>query len=417
MHYLSRSSFPVAMGVLLAVAPTIARAQAHELLCVAPPLIKDSACLAKVPKDSAGVTIILRLVGPGSVAGVPVIFAREPGAAGSIGPSTSTGTTGLVETRWNGLPGAGVSHFVATATMPDGRQVFRDIKIEAALPQPAFELRWRSGNNQTWYEKRQLRWPLVLEVNGADSNCTGAVVYFRPSSGGSASPDSVYAMRPEGEQRGPCLARTYWRVGEGVGMQHITAIVRGDPGRNLTAQARVRALPRIGAGIAATNDYRAHYLVKDSSRIVRVTRKITTVSPPGDSTVQIDSVVQMRILRRGDEGWFTTPVVNVDFPLRARWHHARFSLGVSLKDPSRDWYVGFSPLQARWGLAHENIGVDLHIVMHAGRRRVLDDPSCRDDRDFSDCVETDRLFLPMGFGVSALVDGTSLLATLGSIFK
>jgi hypothetical protein len=121
-------------------------------------------------------------------------------------------------------------------------------------------------------------------------------------------------------------------------------------------------------------------------------------------------------VRNVEEDWFTAPIITADFPMFAEQEWLRLSLGVSLKDPARDWFVGFSPLQAIWGVAHENMGMDLHLVMHAGRRRVLRNPDCLAD-GAERCVINDRFYAPLGFGFSAMVDGTALLSTLSSIFR
>ena len=387
-----RIGFPLLAGAVLVLAPSSPLA-AQQLECVAPDDVNASGqCVFKIPKDAGRRNIILRLTNQsGPVRDADVEFEFR-GAAGSITPKAKTGPSGLVEAIWVGTPTTEGAVVVARAKMEAERVVVREIRIEAAAaPAAPLTLTPYSGLGQIWYEKRQLPRPVVVEVEGADAACTGAVVFFRPTTGGLASPDSVYATRETDPltHRSACLARTYWKLAEGVGTQHLTATVRGQPASNTTVEARARLLPRIGAGLAAT-----YFRSYDVPKVDTATNDTTP-----------DKVEDNFLLR---------PTVSADFPLFRRVPGLRGVVGISLTSPDRDWYVGFSALQPFYGIPHEAMGVDVHLVAHLGRRRVLDDVG--DCRAGIDCDSDEELLL-LGGGLMFIVDGTSLLNTFTGVLK
>jgi len=385
MHIRSPRWYCLLTFVLLGTATPL---RAQKLECVLPRETNPAGqCLATVSKDSSGVTVILRFVSsPDTVSGKRVTFRLLPGSSGSVTDTARTGPDGLVQVRWTGNPGAGTAVFVAT-TVSRGQMISREVKIEAApAKSPAFTLTFRSGNRQVWYEKRQLPRPLEVEVRGTDAECTGAVVFFRPSAGGIASPDSVYAVRETDldTQASACVARSFWKLGEGVGTQHVIASVRGNPGQNVTATARARLLPRIGAGIAVTRDR-------------------------GYSVPEADTVTNVTAVKRVKADYAFRPVISADFPIFRRVPGLRGSVGVSMVSPERDWYLGASALQPFYGIAHEALGIDVHAIAHFGRRTVLEDAeACRTEQE----CDTDDELLVLGAGLMFVVDGTALLGTL-----
>lgn len=392
--------------------------RAQTIECVVPTESRspNQRCTFRVSPGSTSKDLVVRV--RGVPAAHPVDFRLES-AGGSVTHRVFTDIFGLAQFTWQGTPGGSGARIVVESHI-GGQLARREIDVLASTSTNR-ALALVSPRTRFWYEKRQLRAPIDVRITDFDGDCDANLVVFRPVTGsGSASPDTVRASESD-EDGGGCMARAWWRLGEGVGRQHLRVALADEPSRFTIATAIGRALPRIGAGVVATNDFRSYFVVGDTNRVVRVTRRVALYSPTGvsmgDSTVSVDSVVRVRTIREVQDDWFTTPTVSVDFPLVADLDRLRLSLGVSLKDPARDWYIGFSPLQAIWGVTHENIGVDLHLVMHAGRRRVLSNPGCRDDRDLSDCRDEDRLFLPLGYGFSAFVDGTALLGTLGTIFK
>lgn len=410
-----RPSF-LLLPILVLAASQPLRAQSIECIVPGEPRSENQRCTVLVSPETTSKDLVVRV--RGVTARHPVQFRLES-AGGSVTHQVLTDDFGLALFTWNGTPG-GTGARVIVESQINQQLARREIDIVASTS-TGRELALVSPNTRYWYEKRQARAPIDVRITNFEGACDANVVVFRPVAGsGSASPDTVRAGESD-EDGGGCMARAWWRLGEGVGRQHMRIALADEPSRFTITTAIARALPRIGAGVAVTNDFRSYHVVGDTSRTVRVTRRIALYSPTGvslgDSTVAVDSVVPGRTIREVRDDVFTTPTVSVDFPLFTNWDRVRVSFGVSLKDPARDWYVGFSPLQALWGVTHENVGVDLHFVMHAGRRRVLSNPGCRSDREFSDCRDEDRLFLPLGYGVAAFVDGTALLGTLGTIFK
>jgi hypothetical protein len=79
---------------------------------------------------------------------------------------------------------------------------------------------------------------------------------------------------------------------------------------------------------------------------------------------------------------------------------------------------GISALQPILGVTRETVGLDLEVVVHAGRRNVRKDSKCDDDGDVSDCVnQKDKVLFPMGIGSMRFFDACNPLSSIQNIFK
>ncbi|HEX5871853.1 MAG TPA: hypothetical protein VFY65_15600, partial [Longimicrobium sp.] len=314
---------------------------------------------------------------------------------------------------------------VTAVAVVGGVRLTRPIQIKAPDTAPSgytLEIRSeRSGNDQAWYEKRQLRDPVIVDVEGVKNAtaCHNTVVVFRPTGGGSVSPDSVRAVwndrvrvRIPGQPVRPdttCSARTRWRLGEGVGEQHLRAQLAGGNGANGRSQqfrATARALPRLTAGLALTGTD-GYTRVSTSADTVVVTRQ------SGDSTVTTRRVTEHKSPSRVEGTWTVTPVVGFDWPIIPQVHSLRVSAAASLADPDKEWLFGLSLLQIPFGLQHEAVGVSLHVVGQVSRRTIVEDAeACR---TLEQCGTAKRVRITGG-GLMFVVDGIGLLSTLTSVF-
>jgi hypothetical protein len=287
---------------------------------------------------------------------------------------------------WGGQAGTRETVIRAEARV-DNRLATREIEIVAAPTNTARTLRLPDNTAvQHWFAERQLRDSVVVVVDNSSGDCSNNIVVFRPPvSDGSTSPDSVRAT----VEHGSCVANTWWTLGKPVGRQHLRAFLASEPSKAVTITAVGRALPRLGVGVAFVKDWRNYQALDTTKKVVGA-----------------------------DHGWQVTPTVIADFPIVPSAQWMRGAIGVSLKDASRDWYVGLSLLQPLLGVTRESVGQDLEIVLHAGRRNVLKDNTCDDDGDVSDCVNRkDKVFFPLGIGFMGFVDASNLLSSIQNIFK
>jgi hypothetical protein len=394
-------------------------AAAQRIECVNPPepASINQRCTYEAPTTASEQTLVVRVQG-GTL--TDTVRFTLTSAGGSVTQNVAVNSAGLAQFRWHGAAG-GTGAVIAAETTIKGQTLRREIEVKAAPITSSRRLQLLSPSTAYWYEERQLRAPIEVRIDNPGDQCESNVVVFRTvATLGSASPDTVRAG-VDNDHPGSCVARTWWRLGKGVGRQHLRAFLTNEPTRGITTNAIARALPRIGGGIAATRDLRDYEVLESTSATVKVTRRIPKPEG-GDSTVVVDSIVRTNKISTVEGNWLTEPTINVDFPVIARVTGLRGVLGVSLKNPGRDWFVGVSALQPIFGVTHENLGVDLNAVMHFGRRQIVRDLACRDDDngdsvpDLGDCKVKDKLFFPMGFGFSATIDA-SQLTLLGNIFK
>ncbi len=390
--------------------------QAPVLQCVTPaePSDPNQPCTLRAPTYPSQQTLTVRLLDPGPVAGGEVSFQLEaPG--GSINQKVKTNPNGEAPFTWTGAAGTATTTITASATR-NNRTVRRVIEVKPPLPTTTQRSVLLVSTPILYgYEKRQISNPVAVRVENPGDRCESNVVVFRPyGTVGSGSPDSVRASIDA--LRGGCTASTYWKLGEGVGWQHLRASLADEPAKSLTLNAVARALPRLHAGIVSTYDFREFETASISERNVQVTRRI--VDPvTGDTSVTVaDSTVKSISLGEEDGGWLTKPVVSIDFPLRARMTQLRVSLGAAFRDADQDWYLGFSAIQPFRGVSQEAVGADIHAVFHFGRRDVLEDAECDDDGLLDDCRSKNKFFFPMGIGMMATFDASQILGSLGSIF-
>jgi len=386
---------------------------APRVECVSPEDPKTNArCTLKVPKDPAVQRIVVRVEGAPPNTPVTFTIARPGEASLAILETVSTDRYGLAQISWTGSQADTGRIIRAQADVAGPLDPQREILVGAAPRTPtARELEPLARRVPVWYEERQLRREVGVRIQNPGSDCTENLVVFRPIGAGTASPDTV---KPD-TRNGACVATTHWRLGKGLGRQHLHAFLVDEPTNNRNLEAIARALPRVGGGLAGGRDGREYSVLKVQAETIQVTRR--AVNQSGDSiTIVEDSIINTSSIDRVEEQWFTAPTLGVDFPVFVSLERLRGSIAISLEHPDRDWFFGVSALQAMFGVATENLGVDLHLVGHVGRRAVVKDPDCGDDEDFEDCEDKEKILL-LGFGIMTHVDGSGLLSTLSGIFK
>jgi|GEM_PF-6783231 len=364
---------------------------AQQIKCVTPeePANASDRCTVRVPKGATTQTIQVRVEPADS--SVVVTFRQDSGTNGTLIPlAPRVDKNGIATTRWSGT--VGDQPVVIRAMGSTGGQREIELKLAPAPGTSRTLLPASRGGVPHWFVQRQLTDSTRVFITSPGSDCSSNVVVFTPSVGdGTVSPDSVRGVM-EGNA---CVATTWWTLGSNIGRQHLRAVLADERSKTLTMTAIGRGLPRLGGGLALIHDYRSFRVLKDSTA--------------GDST-------RTTVSKVGSE-WRTDPLIVSDFPVvpSARW--LRGVLGVALKSPDRDFYVGISALQPFVGVTREGVAYDLQFVMHAGRRKVVRNSSCIADMVFDDCQEKDKFLLPMGFGFVGFVDGSTLTSLLGTLFK
>lgn len=393
-----------------------AAAQMPAILCVTPPEPTDPSqpCTYRAPTYPSEQTLTVRLVGVAQPGGKSIRFTLvSPG--GSVTTTQPTSAQGEARFTWTGAAGSAATTITASATV-GGRTVQRVIEVK---PQPPAGTQ-RSLSVVTdpvvyGYEDRQISGPSTVRIENPGDRCESNVVVFRPyGTVGSGSPDTVRASTDP--FLGGCTASTYWRLGKGVGHQHLRASLADEPSKSLVLNAIARQLPRLNIAIASTYDFREFRTANISERNVQITRRNPNSTGP-DSLVVVDSVVKSVSLGEEDAQWSVRPVVTLDFPITARMTHVRASLGAAFRDADQDWYLGLSALQLGRGVSQEAVGADIHAVLHFGRRDVLANSECDDDKILDDCRSKTKFFFPLGIGVMATFDASNVLGQLGSIFS
>lgn len=401
--------FSTIAAVALTAVPSMGHAQLR-IRCVQPaPADVNGPCILTARRDP-GLEPIVVVVEQDGVPkhGISVIFSTSVG--GVEDTLAVSQANGEARTVWSGSLAAPVT-VTATAVLGGARHSL-PIQVKAPDPARVYTLHIRSergGDGQDWYEKRQLPEPLIVDIIGADNiTCAGEVVVFRPTGGGSTSPDSVRAEW--NDKTSICSARARWRLGEGVGDQHLRAQLAGSNGANgRSAQftATARALPRLFAGLAltATTGYRR---VSTTADTVVVTRQ------SDDSTVTSRRVTTHRAPERVNEEWRKIqPVVGFDWPMLPRNGRLRASIAASMEHPTTDWMFGISLLQMRYGVQHESVGVSIHLIGQVSRRSVVENAlACR---NLEQCGTDDRVRV-VGGGLMFVADSGTLLGPLTSIF-
>ncbi len=408
---------PAPFCILLSLMATLflslpAAAQEPTLTC-STPAETSGPCTLKAAANPGQHTLTVQINHARQVRGIPVEFVvEEPGR--TITDIVRTNRDGNATFSWFGAAGTGVK-VTAKATVA-GRTTTRVINVSApATASTQRSVVLVSDSVVYGYEKGQIHEPVTVRVENFGDRCESNVVVFRSyGTVGTGSPDSVRAVL--NPSLGGCTASTWWRLGEVVGRQHLLASLADEPSKSLALNAVARALPRLGAGVVSTYDFREYDTRTVTEKKIQVTRRVVDAVTGDTTTLVTDSTARTISVGREEGGWQTQPTLSIDFPFVASLTGVRVSLGAAFETEGRDFYMGMSLLQPFRGVSQEAVKADFHGVVHFGRREVLANSSCDDDGNTADCRSKEKFFFPLGVGVMATFDASALLTALGNIF-
>jgi len=404
-------SAQVLVALLTIAVLWVVDAAAQKISCIQPTESRqDDSCTVTLRSATAQELIIVRVEGRYGVLRDTTVKFRA--STGDITDTDKVDSRGEAQARWSGSAGDGPVTITVEAKADDGRLLTKKVQLRPpprSTPLTLVPSPWGSGDFQAWYEERQLRHPVSVLIQGVPGaeQCRQTRVVFRQIGTGQSSPDSTFGEWTD--SRG-CIAQSTWRLGKGIGRQHLQASLAGEPVKSTTFTAFARALPRLTTGLAWS--YASKFNRAEITRnTVRVAR---TIRP--DSVLAMDSVAVRRSVDSVKASWNITPIVGIEWPIINSARKVRISASASLLDPDKDWFLGVSALQPIWGLSHEALGVDVHAVMHFSRREVVVNPqTCGSEGSAMACA-TDRQTRPVGGGLMLIVDSTALLGNLLSIF-
>ncbi|MEK9500810.1 hypothetical protein WI372_07465 [Gemmatimonadota bacterium DH-20] len=241
------------------------------------------------------------------------------------------------------------------------------------------------GADQVWYLGRQLRQPVVIAVPAeSEADCMRHRVTFRAAGDGQVSPASAQAAWVWGR----CEAESWWRLGETVGVQHLSAAVEGE------AEVVVRAVARQGARIFFGGAW----------------------TPSEDAWTELVTTGEAApYLKERAGGSVFRPVIGVDFALWPSWRQVRVGVGASAREIDRHFYFGLSVLQGLvFGPGQEGSAVDVHMGLQLSRRDIGRTGASCAPATF--CTERDLRFSGLTFMVT--IDGASAFRGLaGSVLR
>ncbi|MEQ9400928.1 MAG: hypothetical protein RJQ04_17305 [Longimicrobiales bacterium] len=396
------------LGLLLTVPVAL---NAQTIACVAPvhcrTVVADGA--------HADLEIELRDHAGALLASHEVFFSTS---AGSLEVPATTDPKGRAEARWRGSASSAFPVVVtAWATLPVGPaanapKVTTAVRFSISLagaPALGWTVTPLAGQEQVWFSGLALRDSLVVSIHGPTtrSECTESKVAFVADAGAIAAPDTAWGVW--GASTPTCVATSAWKLGEFVGEQRLQARLLGT-GSRAGFKSVARQAARIAVSVAASLWAKDHQALRVSADTVP--RTVTTTTGGTQVTVEDPIVTTDSTLVPVSRGFGVSPVLGADFPIRPKWRRVRLFAGVSLEHPDREFFLGFSPLQAFvFGDAMEATGIDLYV----GARgvRITKGEHCGDAVRL--CEESD--FVIDGPTFMLVADGSKLLSALGSAFN
>lgn len=332
------------------------------------------------------------------VKGRTVIFGASSGELDK--PSVATDDNGIALVEWSGDPSNGEVVVTATAEVSGVIEIVTFKLGGTYLLGPVL-----GGDNQDWYQKRQLKDSIALRLTvPAGDSCQRAAVIFRTSSeGGSVSLDTAWATGSYTD----CVVATRWKLADYVGVQRLRASLINDPKQRVDLSARSRATPWLGLGLTWFWSARLVSLHTEK-RPQHFTRK--TLSASGADSIEVSYDSSVTVSRSIDttraQARFA-PVAGVNWPISLKWRNLRLFTAADLGDPTHDWFLGASIIQLPFvaGWQHESVPIDVQVVVEWNRRDILRNPDeC--SKNFATCnVVTHTRFYGGGLLVSYNVEG------------
>ena len=340
---------------------------------------------------------------------VEILNARisEAPPPGMSGPTYVTTTHGIVSGYYRGTVTTPVT-ITFFALLADGWKE----KSLVIRPASTHALDRDPDVKRYWYAGSQVRGGVEVRASNIDeATCRTLVVRYRTIGGvGATTPDSVYG-EPDAST-GRCVFPAYWRLGDQVGYQHLQATLPGAPPAQFTAVARRKSGLRVSlAGVIRPGG---------TPNVVESTRKflVTRIDSVG-RTLQYDSMPAVTAIDTSKASLEAVPVVLIDTPIHPRFTGLRALVGASLRDITREFFIGASVLQPFLGVAMEDVGVDVQLAVLISRRARLEnaalctlhlkrDESAPEFNQACDTTETPRI---AGLAAMLSVDAAGLISS------
>jgi hypothetical protein len=321
--------------------------------------------------------------------------------------STKTDPNGVLIGYITGVKSGQAIHI--TALMPNG--TYREQKLQVAAAAPLLR---PAAESYALYVGSQLRDVTVYADDLDEAACRNSVVRFSPrGNAGSVSVDSVYGI----PDAGACAYATDWRLGGDVGRQVLQVRNGSAPPLQLQATARRKSTVRVGlAGVYRRGNISNIVNTRASERI-KVRRPLE-----GGIVLEYDSVPRADTVISSVE-WEpeAIPFILLDTPLRPGWERVRLAVGASALNVRRDFFVGLSVGQARWGVQPEDVGFDVQFGFVLSRPERLENPTlCQRDLKAdavsrqTSCKTTNNMRWD-GVGLTFSTDAQALLGTIGKM--
>lgn len=403
-----RMSLAVAMALaMIALAPPLAAAQ--NLTCTGRLAGGDSGeCEVRLANNPARELLSVRVTRHGQpAAGETVVFY-------------------MIDSSWRQevvTSEAGVANAIWERDKVDGPLTVRaqlkgdtgspELRIRILPPVRARILHQQlAAKTRYGFADRQLRDPVTLTLAGptARDDCEAVRVSFEAFNDGSSAP-KVASGRWVDEQ---CAVSTYWRLGRSTGSQILAAQVVGSTDAPAIVRAGARGAPTFVVGVAIASET-SYFRLQEKPRTIRVSRPDSV----GGGTIAFDSIHTDRRPDRVAAGVHLYPVAGIDWPLVLGMPWLRMSLSGSVENPRNDWFFGISllhliPRQLEGlGITQEGTGMNLHFVVHGGRRTMLTNPlACGADLAACNVHQPQRV---LGAGALLSFNGSDLLQALRAI--
>jgi hypothetical protein len=247
---------------------------------------------------------------------------------------------------------------------------------------------------QAWYAGHQLPEETLVAIPMATAaQCTSLSVLFKPMGAtAEVAPDTARAEFDLNQ----CVARTRWKLAPNGGVQVLRAGVIGSTAPPIIVRAKARKEPWLAAGLALTYDTGFNGVDSIKAEAATATAPATAATTKGNHS---------------DAHIGFAPTIGVNTPLLTRWAPLRVSASADVQHVKTDWYVGFSIPQLYDGLWHEDMGVDLQLVAHIGKRAVVEDSTtCA-----TTCKTEDHTRV-VGVALNVQLNATVLWTALATLF-
>jgi hypothetical protein len=362
----------------------------------------DEPC--KIPRTGPIETIAVQVTVEGRpVKGAVVTFESR----GGIQPTAVTDALGLAATQWTaGSATDSGDVAVKVGATFDRWRISREIMLTAIKKSISGHIDTSrvEGRKQFWYAGRQLPDPITVVVAAipADECATSQVTFKALGEEAVAAPDTARGFLKGND----CLARGFWKLGKTVGDQMLRVTLVGDNDHPITVVSHARATPWLAAGLAV--GWLPQFVgVKSTSQSLQIVTKSAAAETTFTATKSVSKPETSARLQ-------LHPIIGINTPIKTSWQSIRWSVAADAQHLTTDWFTGLSLTQLGPKIYNEDVGVDLHLMIHVARREVLNDASaCLADP--SNCNTHVRALV--GAALALELNANNLLSTFTGLFS